>query len=75
MISCEKAAIICDKKQYKEATFYEKLQLILHLIICKTCVKFSKKNTELTSLCNKAHLHCIPEKEKVKMKKELQEKI
>lgn len=74
MISCEKAALICDKKQYKEATLYEKLQLICHLAICKTCTKFSKKNAELTRLCNKAHLHFIPEKDKVQMKQELQKK-
>ncbi|MBD0850648.1 hypothetical protein [Maribacter arenosus] len=75
MISCEKAAIICNKKQYNEATFYEKLQLIFHLLICKTCAKFSKENAKLTSLCKKAPLCCLPEKEKVEMKKELQEKI
>ena len=75
MISCEEAAIICNKKQYKEATFTEKIQLILHLIICKTCAKFSKKNAELTSLCKKAHLRCIPEEDKLKMKKKLQDKI
>ncbi|MDE3741530.1 hypothetical protein [Maribacter polysaccharolyticus] len=75
MISCEEAAIICNKEQYKEATFFEKIKLILHLMVCKTCSKFSKQNSQLTSLCDKAPLRAIPEKEKVKMKKELQEKI
>ncbi len=75
MISCEEAAKICNKKQYKEATFLEKIKLTFHIIYCKTCSKFSKKNAELTTLCNKAPLHCLPEQEKVKMKKELQDKI
>ncbi|MBD0778214.1 hypothetical protein HPE56_10445 [Maribacter sp. ANRC-HE7] len=75
MISCEEAAIICNKEQYKEATFTEKFKLIIHLFFCKTCSKFSKKNSELTSLCDKAHLHALPERDKVKMKKEINEKI
>ncbi|EAR02154.1 glycine dehydrogenase [Maribacter sp. HTCC2170] len=75
MISCDEAAIICNKKQYKEATFIEKIKLMFHILICKTCSKFSKKNSELTSLCDKAPLHSIPEKEKVEMKKELAKKL
>ena len=27
MISCEEAAIICNKTQYKEATFLEKIKI------------------------------------------------
>jgi len=75
MISCDEAAIICNKKQYKEASFIEKMKLVLHLLICKTCSSFSRKNAELTSLCDKAPLHCLPEKDKVIMKKDLHRKI
>jgi len=75
MISCDEAAIICNKKQYKETTFTEKIKLVMHLLICKTCSRFSKKNAELTSLCDKARLHCLPEKDKVLMKKDLRNKI
>ncbi len=75
MISCDDAAIICNKKQYKEATFLEKIKLFLHRIYCKTCSKFSKKNAKLTALCDKAPLYSLPEKEKVRMKMELQDKI
>lgn len=74
MISCEKAAIICDKTQYGEATFIEKVKLQLHLLMCKTCSAFSKKNTEFTTLCEKANLHSLSEQEKLRMKKQLQDK-
>ncbi|SHJ74172.1 hypothetical protein [Pseudozobellia thermophila] len=74
MISCEKAAIICNKIQYKEATFIEKLKLRYHLLMCETCTKFSKKNSQLTSLCNKAHLHGLSNKEKEQMKDRLRSK-
>ncbi len=71
MISCEKAAIICNKTQYREATFMEKMKLRLHLFMCKTCSSFTSKNTQLTTLCEKAHLKGLTEKEKFEMKQEL----
>ncbi len=75
MISCEKAAVICNKMQYKEASLKEKIQLKFHLLICKTCSVFSKKNTQLTSLCEKANLYSLSEGEKLKMKRELDDKV
>lgn len=75
MISCEKAALICDKMQYKEASLKEKIQLKFHLLVCKTCSVFSKKNTQLTSLCEKANLHSLSQSEKLKMKRDLNEKV
>lgn len=74
MISCEKAAIICNKTQYGEASFMDKLKLKFHLFMCKTCSAFTKKNTELTTLCEKANLHSLSEQEKSKMKEILQHK-
>tara|TARA_R110002167_G_scaffold123455_2_gene302428 strand:- start:929 stop:1159 length:231 start_codon:yes stop_codon:yes gene_type:complete len=71
MISCEQAAIICNKAQYREATVMERLKLKLHVLVCKTCSKFTKKNTALTSLCDKANLHSLSDPEKEKMKSEL----
>ncbi|MGO4918322.1 hypothetical protein [Maribacter sp. IgM3_T14_3] len=68
MISCEKAANICDKAQYKEASGWEKMKLKFHLLICKTCAKHSKDNTKLTSLCNQARLAVLSDEEKKKMK-------
>ena len=75
MISCEKAAIICNKTQYEEASFMEKLSLRFHLFICKTCSKFTKKNTELTTICEKANLNGLSENEKIEMKERLKTKI
>lgn len=73
MISCEKAALISNKTQYREATLWEKISLRFHLFICKTCTSFFKNNSTLTELCNKAALKGLTEKEKVQMKKQLQE--
>ncbi|QLG45994.1 hypothetical protein HYG79_11770 [Costertonia aggregata] len=74
MISCDKAAIICNKAQYVEATFIEKIKLKFHLFVCKTCSKATEKNTQLTSLCQKANLHALSDEDKVRMKQQLQNK-
>ena len=71
MISCDKAAHICHKTQYREATFLEVLKLRFHLFMCKNCSKATEQNTKLTSLCEKAKLYSLSEKEKLKMKEEL----
>lgn len=72
MISCDEAAILCNKAQYKEATFIERLKLKLHLFMCKTCSAFTKKNTEFTALCERANLQGLSEQEKLKMKQQLE---
>ncbi|WP_316930775.1 hypothetical protein [Maribacter forsetii] len=68
MISCEKAAVICNKTQYEEASNWDKIKLKFHLLMCKTCAKHSKDNTKLTSLCNQARLAVLTDDEKKKMK-------
>jgi hypothetical protein len=74
MTSCEKAATICNKTQYREASFIEKMKLQFHLLMCKTCPDFSKQNSKLTALCDKANLKALSEQEKLKMKEQLQNK-
>jgi hypothetical protein len=74
MISCEEASLICNKAQYKEATTREKLKLWFHLTICKTCSKFSKQNAKLTTLCNKANLQTLSEKEKLQIKQRMEKR-
>ena len=75
MISCEEAAIICHKTQYKEATFWERMNLKFHLLMCKVCPQFSKKNSQLTELCEKSKLYALSEEDKRGMKRELGKKI
>lgn len=75
MIFCEKAARICDKAQYNEATFFEVLLLKFHLIMCKACTKHSKKNGQLTTLCTNAKLHALSELDKKKLKEKLKENL
>ncbi|MDM9632305.1 hypothetical protein [Robiginitalea aurantiaca] len=68
MISCEKAALICSKTQYREAGLWEQFQLRMHLFICKTCTEFSRRNAKLTELCSKASVKTLTREEKYDLK-------
>jgi hypothetical protein len=70
-MNCEEASIVCNKLQYQEAGIWEKIQLRFHLLICKACASFSKKNKELTVLIKKAPLYCLSEEEKLELEKKL----
>jgi hypothetical protein len=71
MNSCEKVAIICNKAQYHEATLLEKLQLKFHVLMCKRCSKYTKKNSKLSTLCDKANLQALSKADKMSMKENL----
>ena len=71
MMNCEEAAKVCNKLQYKEASLWEKIQLKFHLLICKACAAFSKKNNRLTTLMDKAPLQCLSIQEKKIMEESL----
>jgi predicted anti-sigma-YlaC factor YlaD len=49
-LPCEEANHVCDKGQYKEASFVEMIKLNLHLLYCKACRKYSSKNAKLTAI-------------------------
>jgi len=69
-INCDEATAICDKNQYKEASFWEKVKLNIHFLICKKCGLYSKQNTIVTKVCDK-HLHkCETEHKLTKKEKE-----
>ena len=75
-ISCDEATAICNKNQYKEASFWELVQLNLHVFRCKICGLYSKQNGKLTEVCEK-HLqrepceHKLSEPEKVVLKEKI----
>ena len=53
IIPCDEASHVCDKTQYKEATLWEKIKLNIHLIYCRACRKYTKRNSQLTKLVTK----------------------
>jgi len=79
-INCDEATTICDKNQYKEASFWEKIKLNIHFLICKKCGLYSKQNTLVSKVCDK-HLrkceteHKFSDKEKKALQKKVTEKL
>ena len=79
IISCDEATTICDKSQYGEASFFEKIKLSFHILICKICGKYSKQNAKMSKVYKmKAHdckkdNHCMSTEDKAQLKKQLQE--
>lgn len=63
-IDCSEAAYCCDKKQYNEASLPEKLKMLLHLVFCKKCRKYSSHNNRLTELMEKSNIKTCTEDEK-----------
>ena len=49
-ITCNQATSICDKSQYGEASFFDKIKLQIHFIGCKICATYTKQNVLLTKL-------------------------
>lgn len=52
-ISCDEATTICDKSQYKESSFLDKVKLSIHFFRCKYCKCYSKQNSFLTEMYKK----------------------
>lgn len=62
--SCAEAANVCTKAAYKEAGFFEKLRLKLHLYFCRTCNEYYHNNKKLSSLIERAEIKPCSSKEK-----------
>jgi hypothetical protein len=68
---CEKVNHVCDKAQYCEATFWEKIILNLHLVYCRACRKYTKNNSKLTQVVKHSKLECLDTACKENMKRKL----
>ncbi len=74
IIPCKEANHVCDKTQYNEGSFWEKIKLNLHLLYCRACRKYSSQNGKLTKVMNPKPIALAPsakEKLQVAFNKEL----
>ena len=71
IMDCHKASECCNKAQYDEANSIEKLKLRLHHYLCKTCKKFSEKNSKLTGMIQKSDIKRCPDHYKNGWKEEI----
>jgi hypothetical protein len=75
ILPCEEANHVCDKSQYKEATFWEKVKLSIHLIYCKACRKYSGNNAKLTDVIKDNNVTCMDHNSKTKMQETLNKEL
>lgn len=80
-ITCDEATTICDKNQYGEASFRDKLKLMIHFYSCKICKCYSQQNVKMTKIYNgyskdKCDQHtCLTKEDKVKLEEAVKEKM
>ena len=74
-LECHEANHICDKNQYKEATFWEKVKLNIHLIYCRACRKYTARNTKLTKAVKNPKVKAMNVSDKQSLKERLQQEM
>ena len=74
-LECHEANHICDKNQYKEASFFEKVRLNIHLIYGRACRKYTFRNMKLTKVVKDPLVKNMPKEDKEALKKQLQEEM
>ena len=78
-IKCDDATLICDKTQYNEASFWERMKLSFHLMTCKHCKVYTEQNNLVTKVIehksegNKEN--CLTTIEKTEIKKTLEKTL
>lgn len=74
-ISCDEAKHICDKAQYNEASFWEKIELNIRYSWCKFTRAYVKKNEKLTNALKDSNLECLNNSERENLKKEFEKEL
>ena len=74
-ISCEEAHHICDKRQYGEATSWERIKLGIRLSWCRITQAYSKKNNKLTEVIQKTKVDCMDNDERSKLEEQFKKEL
>ena len=74
-ISCEEAQHICDKSQYGEANWLEKLKLNIRLSWCRITRAYSSNNKKLSKAIKDAEVECMDKDCKEAMKKNFEKAL
>jgi len=74
-LECHEANHLCDKNQYKETSFLERVRLIIHLIYCKACREYTKRNVKLTKLINNPKVNTLEESQKECLKETFEKEL
>lgn len=74
-IPCEEANHICDKTQYRDASFWEKIKLNIHLVYCRACREYTARNQKLTKTIHQAKVKTVKKIDKEVLKKQLRQEM
>lgn len=74
-ISCPEAKQICDKAQYKEATWWDRIRLNIRLLYCGVTQNYVKRNKKLTNLVTDKKVACMDKKQKQVLKTKISEHL
>lgn len=74
-LNCDEAQQVCDKNQYREASFRQKVKLNIHLIYCAICRRYTVRNNKLTNVLKKSNVRTMPKNEKEILKERLYQEI
>ena len=74
-VTCKEANHHCDKTQYNEATFLEKVKLNIHLIYCRACRKYTSNNGKLTKMINGSDMEFLKASEKDALKNNFEKEL
>lgn len=75
LISKEEAFHICDKSQYSESTYWEKLKLNFRYLWCRNTRQYVDRNTKLTKTLKSSNLECLDFSERQQIEKSLKERL
>ncbi|MGG5488056.1 hypothetical protein [Gaetbulibacter sp. NE] len=74
-ISCEEAKQICDKSQYGDATFWERIKLTIRLSWCRVTRAYTKRNKSLTKTIKFSDVECLKKEERQALKDQLSQQL
>ena len=72
---CKKTTHICDRNQYKEIGFIENITMTIHILICKGCRDYSKRNGKLTKTLETAQIKTLLPEQKEVLKNRLSKEM
>lgn len=68
LINCDEAKHICDKSQYNESTWWDRLRLKFRYAYCNATRSYVKRNKKLSELVNDNKFDCMENKSKSELK-------
>jgi hypothetical protein len=74
-LNCDEAKIICDKSQYNESTFWERLRLGIRYAYCHITRSYVKRNKKLSNLVSDENVRCMNTDSKNELKTEFEKKL